>query len=105
MLKRTKTLGRWILGLVVFEAILAVSLWLMPDATTEPRFLFLLFVAAVNLPGVVVASGLGLFGHDAWGRDGHPMPGWAVVFGVSLLFYLGCIWMAQSRAGTKNKSS
>jgi hypothetical protein len=98
MTKSAKSLKRWIVGLVVFETILAVSLWLMPDGTTGPKVLFLLFVLAANLPGIIVANLLGLGSKGYWGQypDPHPVITGMVVFGVSLLFYIYCIWMIQA---------
>ncbi len=106
MTEGTNRLKRWIFGMAILEAVLGAIMYEMGgDATTNPRFLFLLFVVVVNLPGVMVASGLGLFGHDAWGQDGHPMPGWAVVFGVSLVFYTCLIWMIHAVLDRKRNRS
>jgi hypothetical protein len=45
--------------LIAFEAVLAFGICLLGgDATTGPKFYFLLFVVVVNLPGVMLASAL-----------------------------------------------
>jgi hypothetical protein len=106
MKTNTKALTRWILGLLVFEAALGAGLYLMGgDATTGPRFRFLLFVVIVNFPGVMVAARLGLLGNGQWASDSDPMVGWAVVFGFSLLFYTACIWGVQAAVGAKRSKS
>ena len=103
MTKSTKTLARWIPGLVVFEAVLVSIGYLMGDATTGPKFRFALFVLIVNLPGFIVASKLGFLGHGEWVSTGDPVLGGVVVVGVSILFYSACICYVH-RALAKRRS-
>ncbi len=103
MLESIKRPARWILVLVIVEVVLAAILYLMGDATTGPKFTFLLFVLVVNFPGLVLAAKLGLLGQDGWTSTGDPVLGWAVVVGVSLLFYSGCI-LAIHRAFTTRRN-
>ena len=97
-----KALARWILGLLVFEAALGAGIYLMgEDATTGPRFRFLLLVVIVNFPGVMIASGLGLLSNGQWASGFDPIVGWVVVFGSTLLFYTACIWRIHAAVGER----
>lgn len=105
MTKSSKSLKRWILGLVILEAVLCAIEYLIlgGDATTNPKLVFALILFVVNLPGVILASILGLQGQDQWGLGGDPRLGIPVIFGFSLIFYSGCIWVIQ-RALTGRQS-
>ena len=92
--------------MVLFEAALGVGIYLLGgEATTGPRFRFLLFVVIVNFPGVMVASGLGLLRNGQWASGFDALVGWAVVFGFSLLFYSWCIWGVHSAIGGRRSKS
>ncbi|SPE55080.1 membrane hypothetical protein [Verrucomicrobia bacterium] len=100
MKANTKIFKRWILAMLVVEAVLGAGLYLMGgDATTGPRFRFLMVVLIANFPGVMLASRLGLLGHGEWVSDAHPVVGWVVIFGFSVLFYSACIWLVQAAHG------
>ncbi len=102
MLDGIKRLVRWILLLALLEAGLGATLYLLGDATTGPKFIFLLLVIIVNFPGYMVAAELGLLG-QALGSGGDPVLACAVTFGFSLLFYIGCIWgVHRALAGTRS---
>ncbi len=105
MLDGMKRSARWIICLVVVEAILGAGLCLLKgDATTAPRFYFVLLVLIVNFPGFVVAAKLGLLGQGWLGSGGDPVLACAVSFGFSLLFYSGCIWGAhRALAGRRSE--
>ncbi len=106
MLDGMKRSARWIICLVVVEAILGAGLCLLKgDATTAPRFYFLLIVLIVNFPGFAVAAKSGLLGHGWEGAGADPVVGCAVIFGVSLLFYSGCIWGILRALATRKSES
>lgn len=92
MKTNSKALRRSLVCLLSFEAALLFGICLLgADATTGPKIYFLLFVVVVNLPGVMLASGLKLLG-DTWGSNSNTVAAWTVTFGASLAFYSACIW-------------
>ena len=107
-MKSTKGLKRWILGLVILEAVLFAieDLILGGDATTTPKSMFAGFVLLVNLPGVVLAFTLGLGPKGDRGRypDLRPDITEMVVFGVGLMFYGLCLWRLTQRPGKNDNS-
>ncbi len=106
MSKSTRQLARWIICLVVVEALLGAGLWLLNgDVTTGPRFRFMLIALFVNFPGFILAAKLGLLGQGWEGAGANPVLGCAVIFGFSMLFYTGCVWVVQRALAVKKNES
>jgi hypothetical protein len=93
--KSTKTLARWILGFVLLDAVLLTIPSLMGEAALDAKLIVILVLSLVNFPGFILAARLDLLGNGMIESPHNPVLAAVVVYGFSLIFYGGCIWVIQ----------